>query len=165
MSVQTLYAQKCSCHDFEIFNILFFNKIYSTYTWIKVKDNNAAPDDIPIQLCGVKKNPLFLQYDNIDNNVYQIVNLNNFQGFTCDPCKKCENKTRMLNLFNSSSILVSYVSINNQTECNYNQLIYYNSNNATIAIIFALNGPFNVSAQSNIISVFVPTDLATNLNV
>lgn len=113
----------------------------------------------------MKKNPLSLQYDNIDNNIYQIVNLNNFRGFTCDPCKQCANKTKMLNLFNSSSLLVSYVSINNQTGCNYNQLIDSNSNNATIAIIFALNGPFNVSAQSNITSIFVTTDSAKNLNV
>ncbi len=132
---------------------------------MKIRDNNDASDNIPIQLCGVKKNPLSLQSDNINSDVYQIVNLNNFQGLTCDPCKKCQNKTSMLNLFNSSSLLVSYVSINNQTGCNYSQLIDFNSNNATIAIIFALNGPFNVSEQSNIMSVFVPTDLATNLNV
>jgi hypothetical protein len=146
--------------------ILIYVKINCTFTWINVKDNDAGPDDVPIKLCGIKKYPLASQTDYTDNSIYQIVNLNNFKGSVCDPCKKCDNKTHMLNLFNdSSSLLVSFVSLDNETACSYTQLIDNNSNNATIAVIFALNGPYDLSADSNVASVIVRKDLAGNLNV
>jgi hypothetical protein len=93
--------------------------------------------------------------------------LNNFGGSVCDPCKKCDSKTLALNQFNdsSSSLLVSFVSLDNETACSYTQLIENNSNNATIAIIFALNGPFDLSAGSNVSSVIIRKDLTVNLNV
>ena len=141
---------------FNILTLIISQKINCSYVWINARDNNDNnPDNIPVKLCGVKKET-HLNNKYSENNVYQIINMNALG----DVCTYNQSNLKKLNVSH-----VTLVSLKENVICNYTQLVNYNTNDFTTAIVFSLNGPFDVSATTNVTSIFVRTDMASQLNV